>query len=200
MDPMEAVAMLEFLTLAIERWEPAMVAAQTNTEATDACLKYLADLKEPETIRHSYQSSDIFQYQIGAYIANILALLVHQPHLRGDTTAVKHIVPRLEYFTQFGVSPSMYNASLHHSLSKNFEGHFRCALTSFKKTSLLRSSLGPYFFYDIRLAGQMLRKDVAWMGKSNRGFSNEFARANLNLSMVEGQMVGRLMSYLKCLD
>ena len=191
MQPTEAIAMLEFVALAADYWEQVAVEMRNDQQCKDACLNFIARLKPANAIKHSQAEFDISQYQIAAYIVGILSLLVHHSNEKGDTTTLRHVLPRLGYLIEHGVSSPSYNASLHHSLKKNFEAIFKaCSLSNFKRTSLSQPSLGPFYYYDVRLADQMLRFDTAWLGKSNRGYANEFARANLNLSVVEAQIVG----------
>lgn len=190
LQPSEAMAMLEFIALAADTSEAVALEIRNQQACKDACLKYIAEMKSPGAIKHAQSQEEICQYQIGAYIISIIALLAHRSNERGDLTTLRHIVPRLGHLTEHGVCVPPYNASLHHSLKKNFEARFsNCILSNFKRTSFSRPLLGPHYYYDIHLADQMLRYDAAWKGRSNRGFANEFARANLNLSMVEAQVV-----------
>ena len=190
LQPIEASAMLEFVALAADYWQPVALDMRNNENCKDACLKFITELRPSNTVKHSQNQADIIQYQIAAHIVNTLALLVHHSNERRDTTTLRHILPRLNYLIEHGVSTPLYNASLHHSLNRNFTARFsNCTLANFKRTSFSQPSLGPHFYYDISLADKMLRHDAAWQGRSNRGFANEFARANLNLSLVETQVV-----------
>jgi hypothetical protein len=42
---------------------------------------------------------------------------------------------------------------------------------------------------------QLLSYDFAWAGNRKQGFSEEFERANINLSLVEAQMVSSIQFF-----
>ena len=190
MHPAEINAMLEFIALAADFWEPIALQIRDDKSCKEACLKFIAGLKPVDALKHSLSPSDISQYQVAAYIVSILSLLAHNSNEREDATTLRHIVPCLGYLTQHGVSSPSYNASLHHSLRRNFEARFNgCSLANFKRTSFSRPVLGSLYYYDTHLAERMLRHNAGWKGKSNRGTENEFSRANVNLSVVEAQIV-----------
>ena len=192
LEPAEAVAMLEFIALAADYWQPVALQVRNDQTCKEACLNYVENLRTPDVIKHSQSQADICQYQIAAYIVNILALIVHHSNERRDTTTLRHIIPRLGYLIKHSVSSPSYNASMHHGLKRNLESLFEgCEPSNFKRTSINRASLGPLYYYDLSLAQNVLNHDAAWLGKSNRGFANEFARANLNLSIVSGQFVSK---------
>ena len=190
LQPAEASAMLEFIALAADHWEPVALELRSDQNCKEACLKYIADLQPPSAAKHPQSQANVYQYQIAASIVTILALLVHQSNEKRDTTTLRHIVPRLTYLIEHGVSTPAYNASLHYSLNKNFAAKFtNCSIATFKRTSFGQPSLGRNYYYDIQLAGKMLGDDAAWQARSNKGFAGEFVRANLNLSLVETQVV-----------
>ena len=190
--PVEALAMLEFIALAADYWEPIALQIRDDQACKEACLKFISGLKPANALKHTQSEHDISQYQIAAYIVSILALLVHHSNEKRDVATLRHIVPCLGYLTEHGVASPSYNASLHHSLRRNFEARFQgCSLANFKRTSFSRPTLGPVYYYDSYLAGRMLRHNAGWKGKSNRGTENEFSRANLNLSVVETQIVSQ---------
>ena len=191
MEAIEALAMLEFIALAANLWEPVMLELRRDKESRDAFLRFLAELK-PFNFhqREARSSTSALQFQIAAYIVNILGLLSHHSNEFKDTTTLRHITPRLGYLIDHGVSTPSYNTSLHHNLKENFESRFQgFSVHKFKRTPLSNPSLGPDFYYDTQLAAKVLSFNSAWAGKSNQGYAEEFARANLNLSFVEAQVV-----------
>jgi nuclear pore complex protein Nup188 len=79
---------------------------------------------------------------------------------------------------------------LHANLKKNFENRYSgCKIDDFKRTFLEARTLGQDYYYDLSMAEKLLSYDFAWAGSRNRGFADEFQRANINLSLVEAQVV-----------
>jgi nuclear pore complex protein Nup188 len=63
-------------------------------------------------------------------------------------------------------------------------------MIDFKRTPLVSRTLGSDYYYDLSMGQKLLSFDFAWTGGSrNQGFAEEFARANINLSLVEAQVV-----------
>jgi nuclear pore complex protein Nup188 len=64
-----------------------------------------------------------------------------------------------------------------------------CSLQDFKRTRLEVREFGREYFYDIKFADKMLNSDQAWIGRKNDGLAEELAKANINLSLVDAQVV-----------
>lgn len=191
LDTDEAISMLEFLALATDYWPWVAAEILKNTKLTKKLLKNLDHLKSLSN-GNSVQAAniDMCQVQMVSLIVDICAIAVRHSTQTGDNSFAKELQPHLTYLMQTGVAIPAYNVSLHNNLSKNVEAKFPgCHLSHFKRTSLSRPSLGRGFYYDLELAGKMLSYDSSWVGKGDQGFAEEFARANVNLSLVEAQVV-----------
>ena len=194
LDLIEAASTLEFIALAADFWPWVINEIEKDNRCMKACFQFLASLRPPTARESGTSEAEPFQLQVAAYIVNIVAMLVHQSNDRGNSGFAKSVLPGLKYLLERGVSVPSYNVSLHSSLRKNFESTFPgCKLSSFKQTSLKPARLGKYFYYDLRLANQMLPHDgTAWSDDREKGFAKEFIRANINLSIVEAQVVSRV--------
>jgi nuclear pore complex protein Nup188 len=127
---------------------------------------------------------------MASLIVDICAMSVRHHSQAGDNSFTKKLSPHLSYLMENGVSAPSYNVSLHNNLRKNIEAKFpSCSLSKFKHTSLKRHPLGRTFYYDIEVAGKVLGFDPSWVGKGGQGFAEEVARANVNLSLVQAQVV-----------
>ena len=191
LDTEEALSMLEFLAQAADYWPWVMAEMLKNSKFTKKLLNSLDNLtSSPKRNYSGAQDPDMYQMQMASLIVDICAIGVRHCTQTGNNSFANEVLSHLGYLMQYGAAVPSYNASLHNNLSKNFEAKFPgCRLLHFKRTSLARPSLGGGFYYDIELASKMLSYDDAWVGRGGRGFAEEFARANLNLSLVEAQVV-----------
>jgi nuclear pore complex protein Nup188 len=115
--------------------------------------------------------------------------LYHSRQL-GKTAPVTDLLPHIEFYTRCAVSAPSYNVSLHANLKRNFEAMYSgCSLQDFKRTRLEVLEFGREYFYDINYADMMLNSDQAWTGRKNDGLAEELAKANVNLSLVDAQVV-----------
>ncbi|KAI9812889.1 MAG: hypothetical protein M1827_004407 [Pycnora praestabilis] len=189
LDPRRAVAMLEFVSLAKNFWPWAM--PDLRETFLTALVNFVGQLGP--TIGQSDLSKTVEtcnKINIASLIAEILAMYIHQCRQMGDTSFAKRLIPSLNYFTNNAITVPGYNSSLHGNLRKNFEMKFpQCILYNFKRTQLQQRHYGRDYYYDMEISGKMLEFDQAWAGNRNQGFSEEFARANVNFSVVEAQIL-----------
>ena len=133
---------------------------------------------------------DFVKTQIISFIMDIFAMFIHNNPTAVNQSHIKKIRSHISFLAERVVSPPSYNASLHSNLRRNFESRYpTCELVQFKRTHLTKPRLGTSFYYDLEIANKMLMFDSAWAGKRGRGFADEVARANINLSVVESQVV-----------
>ena len=194
LDLKEAASILEFIALAADFWPRVVTEIDKDSQCTQACFQFLAGLRPPAARDSGTTEAESLQLQVAGYIVNIVAMLIHQSSDKGSAVLAKRVLPGLKYLLERGVSIPSYNVSLHSSLRKNFALTFpSCEISNFKRTSLKPVQLGKDFYYDIRLANQILPHDgTAWSSDLEKGFGKEFVRANLNLSIVEAQVVSTI--------
>ena len=186
----ESVKLLEFVSRSASLWPSVIQELRSHKECKDSCLKYLGTLQQPAADSKDVTVKGLMRFQIATYIVNILALLAYHSNQKGDITTLRHITPNIKFLVEWGASTPSYNASLHHSLQKNFENLFPgSSLQHFKRTGFSEPVLGENFYYDTLLADKVFDSMPAWRGKGGKGFAYEFTRANMNLSLVEAQVV-----------
>ena len=192
LDPEEAMKVLEFADYTANFSVNTMIEIVKNKESRASCLRYLSNL-QPVKKDVDISAEIPIRFQIAAQIVNILAQLVNQSNQRKEKTALRHIIPNIKYLIEHGASSPLYNSSLHHTIQKNFEDLFPGRhLRHFKRTEFSQPKLGDRFYYDKTLADTIFHQNQAWKGKMDKGFNREFARANINLSLVEAQVVSLL--------
>ena len=193
LDPRKALSMLEFVALAADFWPWVVTTIAQHPHFMKALSEFGAHIGSiaANTRSKAYRaSSDYNSPQVLSFVADVLTLYSNYKQQTNDLKFHKWIVPHLTYLIKNAISPPSYNASLHANLSRNFKAKFfGCSLDDFKKTSLSRTQLGDFFFYDLELANKMLAFEPAWVGKKEDGFAEEVRKANLNLSVVEAQVV-----------
>lgn len=134
--------------------------------------------------------ADSYQTRIAAYIGEILAMHLFHSRQMGASLQRKDILKNLTYFSRFALAVPDYNVSLHTLLKHNFEkGYPGCTVQDLKRTTLERRQFGADYFYDIQLTDRMLSLDKGWTGLKADGLRADFARANVNLSLVDAQIV-----------
>ncbi|KAL9595880.1 MAG: hypothetical protein Q9179_004806, partial [Wetmoreana sp. 5 TL-2023] len=192
LQPRTASAMLEFVAFAADSWPWILAIAERHPYFLTAITDYVSQV---ETVSNTTQNRsnqaevEYYKIQITSYITEILAMYTHYARLAGKNSYAKDLLPNLAYVSKAAIVAPEYNASLHSNLRQNFEARFGdCKLTAFKRTSLRPALLGDSFYYDLDLAHQMLKLDSGWKGRDRGGFAAEFARANVNLSVVEAQI------------
>lgn len=189
--PPIALAILEFVALAEDYWPWIMIDTHKHPDFLTGISDFISTLESKETPTTQYRTpTDCQHLRMASYIAEILAMSLHHSKQAGDTSFAKKVVPKFSYIVKNAVKAPSYNVSLHGNLRRNFEMKFPgCNLGNFKGTLLKRRQLGEDYYYDIQVAGKMLGFDPSWSGTRGQGFADEFARANINLSVVESQVV-----------
>lgn len=189
--PRRALALLDFVALAEEHWPWVMSDTHRHPEFLAGISDFMGKLESRFPPSGQEKSvSDSQHLRMASYIADILAMYLHHSKNMGDDTFAKSLIPNISYFIHQAVKVPSYNASLHGNLRQNFEKKYPgCSPSQFKRTLLTRRELGEDYFYDIPVAEKMLGFDPAWLGQRGQGFANELARANVNLSVVESQVV-----------
>lgn len=188
-DPQIALAMLEFVSTAQENWPWATPHMKDHPEFFKSIVRFVSKLN----ISSLPASDQIFITRIAAVVADICAVYLHAAKEMGDWSFVKILIPLVQWYGKDAVDVAAYNSSLHSNLKKNFEMRYAgCSINDFKRTSLTPRALGREYCYSLEMGAKLLSYDFAWNGTRNRGFAEEFERANMNLSLVEAQVVSRL--------
>ena len=166
--PNECICILEFVLCGADHSSFVVAELQANQELLSQFYNYLtahtkgSDDSNPQTIR------------IISLITGVLAILVHNAFLRGDTDFSKKLVSKLAYLMEHGVSAPPYNASLHARLNENFQDKFSpFQLSDFKWTPMRAHPLGDDFYYSLDAADKMLSFSPAWGGPQGKGFAAE---------------------------
>ena len=194
----EAISILNFLTQAADFWPWVVDEILKDSNIIKVFMDFLSSLgpllaSDDQKAHEAYPN----KLQMASQIVGICAMGVHHSSETGDITFANKLLPNLTYLMDNGVAVPSYNVSLHSNLRRNFESRFAsCKMINFKRTTLSRSSLGTDFYYDTVRTEKLIAYDAAWAGRGDGGFREEFERANLNLSTVEGQVVGTFR--LKC--
>lgn len=203
-DPQVALSLLRFVSRAQDNWPWASPHLQKHTEFFNGILHYVSKLK----ISALPVSEQIFATHIAAVVTDICAvyLFPFKELIRGapsDKATLERgrkffadIIPLVQWLSKDAVEVSAYNASLHANLNKNFERRYPgCKMTDFKNSALQFHTLGRDYYYNLGMGQQLLSYDFAWAGNRKQGFSEEFERANINLSLVEAQMVSSIQFF-----
>ncbi len=174
----KALAMLEFVLFAVDYWPWVVADVRGHDRFVTSVLEYLGSMEtrvEGSAVR------------MAALIAEILAVHLHQSQ---DSSLVQKLLPQISYLVDHGVDVRGYNESLHANLKRNFEERFPgCSLAMFRRTKLQRVEFGSRYYYHMDLAERMLQYDRSWKGARGPGLAEDVARANVNLSLVEAQVV-----------
>jgi nuclear pore complex protein Nup188 len=196
----EAVAMLEFISLAQNFWPWAMGDMQKQSNFINSIMEYAVSQRVPVNVdRQEQVINGSYCMRMVAYIAEILAMYMYHSRQVGNVKLAEKLLQDMQntFYLRSAVSPTSYNASLHGNLKRNFETRYKpCSLQNFKRTLLYPRKLGRSYFYDIQLADKMLNSDQAWVGRKNDGLSEDLALANVNLSLVDTEIVRLLASTL----
>lgn len=186
LEPQVTLAMLEFVSLAQENWPWATPHLSKHPQFFTSTINYVSKLK----ISSLPVMDQIHNTRIAAVVADLCAVYLHSAKEAGDRSFIKTLIPLVSWYSKDAVEVSAYNSSLHANLKKNFEMRYSgCKLIDFKRTPLEVRSLGQDYYYDLSMGSKLLSYDFAWAGTKNRGFAEEFERANINLSLVEAQVV-----------
>ncbi len=187
-----ATAMLEFISLAQNYWPWAMSDLHIKQSNFIKGISEFVSILAPAPVSASEERmmQACYQIRMAAYIAEILAMYLYHSRQLGNTAPVTDVLPHIEFYTRCAVSAPNYNVSLHGNLKRNFEAMYSgCSLQDFKLTQLDTREYGREYFYDINFADKMLNSDQAWTGRKSDGLAEELAKANINLSLVDAQVV-----------
>jgi nuclear pore complex protein Nup188 len=187
----EALAILEFVSLAQNFWPWTVCDSPKYSDFIRNISEFVGNLRPIQQSPNLEATIDAcYQSRIAGYIAEVLAMHIFHTRQKGYTSPAKDLIPNLSYFTRFAVAVPSYNTSLHTMLKRNFEDKYPgCSLGDLKRATLEDHQFGREYFYDLSLADKMLRLDQAWTGRKDDGLRNEFALANVNLSLVDAQIV-----------
>ena len=193
MPPERATAILKFIAAAQTAWVWATNEVRSHPEFLKNTLVWLHTLQPPSRAPNvAEEILSAHEHQIAAYLCDILAVNLHASREIGDTTILKMVFPRLGFLTQHAGAVDAYNRSLHINLAENFAQKFDgCKVADFARTEANPAAFGRDYFYDSELADRVLGHEPAWEGPGLNvrpaGFAQEFARANVNLSLVDAQ-------------
>ena len=189
--PAEVAHVLEFVAITADYWPWVLDEVHKQKDLANACLGLVKSLDFTTSSQDTTISeSKIWEIQTAANVVKLFSMLVHQHSDDEYGTIAKTIVPSLDYLMKHGVSAPSYNSSLHSRLRQNFETRFpACKLLQFKHTGLAQPALGNNFYYDQKMARELLSHRREGAKRWDSGFAAELRRANLNLSTVEAQMV-----------
>lgn len=182
--PRKAIAILTFIARAQEHWSWATNAIGKYTDKMIQWITSMAPNQYPTDMEAVTRMAN--ENQMAALIVDIIARYLHNSC---DAATAKSLTAAygLGYLRDYGLAVDGYNHSLHKNLTKNFSARFpQCSLPSFKRTALSQVEFGREYYYNRDIAGRMLDFETSWSRKT--GFSDEFARANVNLSLVESQV------------
>lgn len=190
----ETLSILDLLTSAHNYWQWTVFASQEDNSCLNELRAYVRELKPISVTAKTDTSRACDEARIAAYIAEAFAM--HLYHLRKtgrEKEFAKELVNDIDYYLRDGVAVSGYNNSLHGNFAKNFTKQYPdFKLESFQRTLLSPRELGNGYYYALDLADKMLMFDPGWAGPRERnGFRYEMETANLNLSLVDAQVVGK---------
>ncbi|KAJ5578289.1 uncharacterized protein N7459_007253 [Penicillium hispanicum] len=184
-EPQVALTLLDFVSRAQENWPWATPQLKLHPNFFPSIVNHVSKLKIPALP----VTDQIFATRVAAVVADICAVYLHAAKEANDWSFFKTLIPLVQWYAKDAVEVSAYNSSLHANLKKNFEMRYAgCKIIDFKRTPLENRTLGRDYFYDIRIGQKLLSYDFAWAGTRSQGFSEEFERANINLSLVEAQV------------
>lgn len=184
--PQVALALLEFVSRAQENWPWATPHLSKHPRFFNSIVNHVSKLK----ISSLPVMDQIYATRIAAVVADLCAVYLHSAKEMGDRSFIKTLIPLVSWYSKDAVEVSAYNSSLHANLKKNFENRYSgCKIVDFKRTPLEVRTLGRDYYYDLSMGDKLLSYDFAWASTKNRGFAEEFERANINLSLVEAQVV-----------
>jgi nuclear pore complex protein Nup188 len=196
--PTITLAMLEFASQAADYWPWVLNTMEDHPHFLGAVTEYIAFSQYNRSTSKEQVQIDTTEYTrlgIAALILNILAMYSNHTQKVGNSAYAKKLIPYVRLLAEIAASVPSYNASLHGNLRRNFETKFPgCEISQFKRSTSKRPMLGTSFYYNFELATKVLSFDPAWAGRRRgHGFANELLRANMNLSLVESQVVSRVI-------
>jgi nuclear pore complex protein Nup188 len=193
--PERAVAMLKFVAAAQNTWIWATNEIRAHSDFLKKTVQWLSRLQAPSRAGNMAEEAlAASEHAMAASLCSILAVTTHACLEVGDASIALRFRGTLGFLVDDAVGVDSYNRSLHRNLAENFARKFsasECEVAHFKRSSANPAPYGRRFYYDIELAGEVLGHEKAWHGTGNRisdqGFKDEFARANVNLSLFYAQ-------------
>lgn len=192
--PHRAVGMLKFVAVAQQTWVWATNELRSHPDFLKETLSWLNSLTAAP--RNSPSAAALIsarECEMASYLCEILAINLHTSLEIGDKSVLQVLVPKLTFLREHGVTVNAYNRSLHANLADNLKARFpQSELADFRRTEVNPAPLGNDYFYDRELAACVLGHDVSWSGAgpARMGrYSDEFCRANANLSLLHAQTV-----------
>ncbi|KAI8943227.1 hypothetical protein NX059_001249 [Plenodomus lindquistii] len=186
-------AMLEFVSSAQNNWSWAMGDLRDRKNFIQVLLNLLGWMAtQPKTPRTNLETLErSYQNKFASLACEVISMDLHRAGQAGDITALKDIVPKLDFLEDNALDLPTYNSSLHSWLQKNFEKHYPgVSLSNLKRTTLYPEAFGKAFFYDAELGKQLLSFDSKWDGpREGAGMAGDLEKANFNLGLVESQVL-----------
>lgn len=190
--PERANGMLKFVATAQQVWVWANTEIRSHADFLKETLAWIDKLGvAPRDPSPGASIISAKECEMASYLCNIYAISIHAGLETGDKTVLQSVLQKLTFLRKHGVTVNAYNRSLHRNLKENLSQKFpQSDLSDFKRTEVNPATPGPEFFYDRGFANSVFSHDVSWRGGSrsrSQGFSDEFARANANLSLLHAQ-------------
>lgn len=183
---MPALAMLKFVAQSQTYFPQVSSSIHHHDSFLSKILLYVANLRTELSSEELVQTAQTFA---ASFIADVLAIYLHNLRHKGVSEAFEPITSSLGFYRDNALGNPDYNTSLHANLSRNFISRFpKCAIGSFRQR-FAQHHLSRGYCYDLTFAEEVLGRYKAWRGVNNDGFKPEFVRANTNLALVESQML-----------
>lgn len=189
-NPLIAVAILKFVASAADYWPWVFLALDSHPKFLKSMSEFVARAgSRSSSLDPGEGLPQFINLEMVSQATRILAMYAHYTQQTDNLKFARGLVPHLNYLIKNAVTTPSYNVSLHGNLRQNFSRKFPgCDLDNFKRTELVKPTLGDSFYYDMSICDTMLAYEPAWSGRKGQGFAEEFRRANINLSLVEAQI------------
>ena len=187
----KAMALLDFVLCSVDHWPWSVSTIRKHDKFLTSILDFQGDLQKIVNLDNPSKGEESCSVlRMASLVSEILAVYTYHSQRLGDRSIIQRLVPKLTYLVDSAVVVRGYNESLHANLKKNFEGRFPgCSLSLFRCTRLQPAEFGREYYYNLDLANRMLKYDKIWQGTRGNGLAGELARANINLSLIEAQVV-----------
>lgn len=201
MEPERAKAILKFIVSAQSAWAWATTEVRSHHDFFKKALGWMNSLAPP-TRKPNIAEELILanEHQMAAYLCDILTGSVHAAREIGEKNPLVFVFKKsnvqfshsLDFLRQHACNVDGYNRSLHRNLAENFSKKFHGSkVADFARAEANPATFGREYFYDVALADRVLGHEVAWRGREyngrQQGFDDEFARANVNLSLFDSE-------------
>lgn len=179
-----STAMLKFVVGCQNHYPSVSTTIRQSKTVLDKLLDYVVELRTSMSRDELEQTR---QTAASSHIADLVAMYVHNMRQLGNADDFDNITSKLGFYRENGLALPDYNESLHLNLKRNFEKRYDgCTLDSFRRRTL-STEFGRSYYYDLEFASEVLGQSPAWHG--TKGFEEELARANINMSLVESQVL-----------